>query len=66
MWMLSKKVLPFNCVHVKGTDVTTVIEQYMNRRDHLEQRTIDKVDGFTTDVFKHGRRFHLKRNSRWF
>ncbi|XP_008316190.1 dynein regulatory complex subunit 7 isoform X2 [Cynoglossus semilaevis] len=44
----------------KCTDVTTVIEQYMNRRDHLEQRTIDKVDGFTTDVFKHGRRFHLK------
>lgn len=47
------------CVCVEGTDVTTVTEWYQHRNDHLEQREVNKVDSFTKERFKHGRRFHL-------
>ncbi|XP_040914907.1 dynein regulatory complex subunit 7 [Toxotes jaculatrix] len=41
------------------TEVAMVREWYQHRNDHLEQREVNKVDRFTTERFKHGRRFHL-------
>uniref|UniRef100_A0A8C4IG21 Dynein regulatory complex subunit 7 n=1 Tax=Dicentrarchus labrax TaxID=13489 RepID=A0A8C4IG21_DICLA len=41
------------------TKVVTVKEQYQHRKDHLEEREINKVDNFTTEHFKRGRSFHL-------
>nr|XP_043894905.1 dynein regulatory complex subunit 7-like isoform X2 [Solea senegalensis] len=41
------------------TEVAMVKEEYLHRSDHLEQREVNKVEDFTTDRFKRGRRFHL-------
>ncbi|XP_074554892.1 dynein regulatory complex subunit 7-like [Halichoeres trimaculatus] len=38
-----------------------VKEWFQNRRDHLEEREVDKVNGITCDRFKPGRAFHLLR-----
>ncbi|XP_040009242.1 dynein regulatory complex subunit 7 [Xiphias gladius] len=41
------------------TEVAVVKEWYQHRNDHLEKREVNKVDNFTTERFKRGRRFHL-------
>ncbi|XP_070695107.1 dynein regulatory complex subunit 7 [Pempheris klunzingeri] len=46
----------------KGLDRTEVLlvkERYLHRIDHLVEREVNKVDNFTTERFKRGRRFHL-------
>ncbi|XP_038579649.1 dynein regulatory complex subunit 7 [Micropterus salmoides] len=40
-------------------EVVKVKEWYQHRNDHLEEREVNKVNNFTTERFKHGRRFHL-------
>ncbi|XP_035512918.1 dynein regulatory complex subunit 7 [Morone saxatilis] len=41
------------------TEVVTVKERYQHRKDHLEEREVNKVDNFTIERFKRGRSFHL-------
>ncbi|XP_070766988.1 dynein regulatory complex subunit 7 [Enoplosus armatus] len=41
------------------TEVIRVKEWYQHRNDHLEEREVNKVDNFTTERFRRGRRFHL-------
>ncbi|XP_042348033.1 dynein regulatory complex subunit 7 isoform X2 [Plectropomus leopardus] len=41
------------------TGVVTVKEWYKHRNDQLEEREVNKVDSFTSERFKPGRRFHL-------
>jgi len=48
------------CVCV-GTEELTVKEWYQHRDDRLEEVEVNKVDGFTIERFKRGRRFHLLR-----
>ncbi|XP_041655972.1 dynein regulatory complex subunit 7 [Cheilinus undulatus] len=36
-----------------------VKEWYQHRKDYLEEREVDKVNGVTTERFRHGRRFHF-------
>ncbi|KAI3357891.1 hypothetical protein L3Q82_016273 [Scortum barcoo] len=46
----------------KDLDCTAVVmvkEWYHHRKDHLEEREVNKVDNFTVERFKRGRRFHL-------
>lgn len=47
------------CVCVVGTEVVMVKEWYQHRKDHLEQREVNKVDNVTTERFKDGRSFKL-------
>ncbi|XP_074536909.1 dynein regulatory complex subunit 7 [Halichoeres trimaculatus] len=44
------------------TEELRVKEWFQNRKDHLEEREINKVDGVTSERFKHGRRSHLTRH----
>ncbi|KAL7398964.1 hypothetical protein ABVT39_017784 [Epinephelus coioides] len=41
------------------TEVVMVKEWYQHRKDHLEEREVNKVDNFTSERFKRGRSFHL-------
>ncbi|XP_027131457.1 dynein regulatory complex subunit 7 isoform X3 [Larimichthys crocea] len=41
------------------TEVVMVKEWYQHRKDHLEQREVNKVDNVTTERFKDGRSFKL-------
>ncbi|XP_074500922.1 dynein regulatory complex subunit 7 [Sebastes fasciatus] len=41
------------------TEIIMVKEWYQHRNDHLEEREVNKVDNFTTERFKRGRRFHF-------
>ncbi|KAM6982042.1 dynein regulatory complex subunit 7 [Tautogolabrus adspersus] len=41
------------------TEVVRVIEWYQHRKDHLEEREVNKVNKVTAERFKHGRRFQL-------
>lgn len=34
-------------------------EWYQHRNDHLEEREVNQVDGFTTEHFSRDRTFHL-------
>ncbi|XP_032363121.1 dynein regulatory complex subunit 7 [Etheostoma spectabile] len=41
------------------TEVVMVKEWYQHRNDYLEEREVNKANNFTTERFKHGKRFHL-------
>ncbi|CAJ1084316.1 dynein regulatory complex subunit 7 isoform X3 [Xyrichtys novacula] len=41
------------------SEVVKVLEWYQNRKDHLEEREVNKVDKVTSERFKPGRQFQL-------